>query len=59
MVLVRQRPGSAAGVTFITIENETGVANLVVWKSLFESQRAVVLGTRPLAGSRSGKAFPS
>jgi len=39
LVLVRQRPGSAKGVIFITIEDETGVANLVVWPSLFERQR--------------------
>lgn len=45
LVLVRQRPGSAKGVMFITIEDETGVANLVVWPSLFERQRRVVLST--------------
>jgi error-prone DNA polymerase len=39
LVLVRQRPGSAKGVMFITIEDETGVANLVVWPSVFERQR--------------------
>jgi error-prone DNA polymerase len=42
LVLVRQRPGSAKGVIFITIEDETGVANLVVWPSLFERQRRVL-----------------
>jgi error-prone DNA polymerase len=35
LVLVRQRPGTATGVIFITIEDETGIANLVVWSSLF------------------------
>lgn len=40
-----QRPGSAKGVMFITIEDETGVANLVVWPSLFKRQRRVVLST--------------
>ncbi|WP_158871437.1 error-prone DNA polymerase [Antarcticirhabdus aurantiaca] len=44
LVLVRQRPGSAKGVMFITIEDETGVANLVVWAKVFEAHRKVVLG---------------
>ncbi|MDX1195793.1 hypothetical protein GOL94_00075 [Sinorhizobium medicae] len=39
LVLVRQKPGSAKGVMFITIEDETGPANLVVWPSLFEKRR--------------------
>lgn len=43
LVLVRQRPGSAKGVTFLTIEDETGTANLIVWPSVFERQRRVVL----------------
>lgn len=43
VVLVRQKPGSAKGVMFITIENETGVANLVIWPSLYEQQRRIVL----------------
>ncbi|WP_149536633.1 error-prone DNA polymerase [Siccirubricoccus phaeus] len=49
MVLVRQRPGSAKGVTFITIEDETGVANLIVWSSVFERQRRLVLSAGMLA----------
>ena len=44
LVLVRQRPGSAKGVIFVTIEDEEGIANVVVWKSLFEKQRRVLLG---------------
>ncbi|WP_291839320.1 error-prone DNA polymerase [Brevundimonas sp.] len=44
LVLVRQKPGSAKGVLFITIEDETGVANLVIWPSLYEQQRRIVLG---------------
>ncbi|MBJ7483497.1 MAG: error-prone DNA polymerase [Brevundimonas sp.] len=44
LVLVRQKPGSAKGVMFITIEDETGVANLVVWPRLYEQQRRIVLG---------------
>ena len=43
LVLVRQRPGSANGVLFITLEDETDIANLIVWPSLFERQRRVVL----------------
>ena len=43
LVLVRQRPGSARGVLFVTIEDETGIANLVIWPKLFEAQRRVVL----------------
>lgn len=45
LVLVRQKPGSAKGVMFITIEDETSAANLVVWPSLFEKRRRVVLGS--------------
>ena len=43
LVLVRQKPGSAKGVMFITIEDETGVANLVIWPTLYEKQRRVIL----------------
>ena len=43
LVLVRQKPGSAKGVMFITIEDETGVANLVVWPQLLERQRRLIL----------------
>lgn len=46
VVLVRQRPGSAKGVVFITIEDDTGVANLVVWPDVFERLRPVVMGAR-------------
>jgi len=48
LVLVRQKPGSAKGVMFITIEDETGVANLVIWPSLYEEQRRVVLAASML-----------
>ncbi|MBD76402.1 MAG: error-prone DNA polymerase, partial [Citromicrobium sp.] len=44
VVLIRQRPGSAKGVCFITLEDETGVVNLVVWPDLKEKQRKVVMG---------------
>lgn len=49
LVLVRQKPGSAKGVMFITIEDETGPANVVVWPSLFERRRRVVLGSSMMA----------
>jgi error-prone DNA polymerase len=43
-VLVRQRPGSAKGVISITLEDETGIANLIVWPKIFEKHRRIVLG---------------
>ena len=46
VVLVRQRPGSAKNVVFITLEDETGVANIVVWPHLMEKFRKVVMGAR-------------
>ena len=46
IVLVRQRPGSAKGVIFITLEDETGVANAIVWPKIFEKYRSVVMGAR-------------
>ena len=49
LVLVRQKPGSAKGVMFITLEDETDVANLVVWPDLFEKHRRVVLGASMMA----------
>ena len=49
IVLVRQKPGSAKGVLFITIEDESGTANLVVWPSLFEKQRSIILSARMIA----------
>jgi error-prone DNA polymerase len=46
LVLIRQRPGSAKGVCFITLEDETGIANLVIWPDVFEAQRKIVMGAR-------------
>lgn len=46
LVLVRQRPGSAKGVIFMTVEDETGVANIIVWPKVFAVYRPVVLGAR-------------
>ena len=49
IVLVRQKPGSAKGVMFITVEDETGIANLIVWPSVFERQRRLVLTASMIA----------
>ncbi len=49
IVLVRQKPGSAKGVMFITIEDETGVANLVLWPDRYAAQRRLVLSASMLA----------
>jgi error-prone DNA polymerase len=46
VVLIRQRPGSAKGVCFITLEDETGVVNLVIWPDLMEKQRKVIMAAR-------------
>ena len=46
VILVRQRPGSAKGVVFMTIEDETGVANAVVWPKMLEKYRKVVMTAR-------------
>ncbi len=43
LVLIRQRPGTAKGVTFLTLEDETGSANVVVWKDRFEAERQTVM----------------
>ncbi len=48
VVLVRQRPGSAAGVVFATIEDETGIANIVIWPAVLERFRRAVLGSSVL-----------
>jgi len=44
LVLIRQRPGSANGVVFITLEDETGIANLIVWPAILERFRRAALG---------------
>ncbi|NNE21576.1 MAG: error-prone DNA polymerase [Rhizobiales bacterium] len=46
VVLVRQRPGSAKGVVFITLEDEFSVCNIVVWPKVLETHRAIVMGAR-------------
>ncbi|WP_341236041.1 error-prone DNA polymerase [uncultured Sulfitobacter sp.] len=46
LVLVRQKPGSAKGVCFITLEDESGVANLVIWPKMFKSYRPTIMSAR-------------
>lgn len=48
LVLVRQRPGTATGICFITIEDETGITNLVVFQKLFDKYRKEILGAKLL-----------
>ena len=48
LVITRQRPGSAHGVVFVTIEDETGIANLIVWPDVFERFRRATLGAHLL-----------
>jgi error-prone DNA polymerase len=49
LVLVRQMPGSAKGVMFITLEDESGIANLVIWPTVFEKQRRIILSAGMMA----------
>ncbi len=46
MVLVRQQPGTASGVVFMTLEDETGIANVVIWNRLYEAARRTILASR-------------
>lgn len=48
LVLVRQRPGTAHGVVFITLEDETGIANVIVWRNVYEKFRRAVVAGRAL-----------
>ena len=48
LVITRQRPGSAGGVTFVTLEDETGYVNLIVWERVATAQRAALLESRLL-----------
>ncbi|WP_425373451.1 error-prone DNA polymerase [Methylovirgula ligni] len=49
LVLIRQRPGTASGVIFLTLEDETGIANAIVWPKVFEAYRPVVIAARFIA----------
>jgi error-prone DNA polymerase len=48
LVLIRQQPGTAKGIIFLTLEDETGVANIVVWKNVFQAHRRILLDARLL-----------
>ncbi len=48
-MLIRQRPGTASGVIFLTIEDETGIANAIVWPKIFESYRSIIIAARFVA----------
>jgi error-prone DNA polymerase len=49
LVLVRQRPGSASGVIFLTLEDETGIANAIIWPKVFERLRPIIIAARCIA----------
>ena len=51
LVLVRQQPGTASGVIFMTLEDETGIANIVVWPQIFKQFRRVVLGSQLMSAT--------
>ncbi|MFW2543635.1 OB-fold nucleic acid binding domain-containing protein [Primorskyibacter sp. 2E107] len=48
LVILRQRPGTAKGVIFLTLEDETGVVNIIVWRKLYERFRRAVISGRLL-----------
>lgn len=48
LVILRQRPGTAKGVIFITLEDETGVINIIVWRHIYEKFRRAVIAGRML-----------
>ena len=48
LVILRQRPGTAKGVIFLTLEDETGVVNIVVWRTMYERFRRAVIAGRML-----------
>ena len=49
IVIGRQRPDTASGVIFVTLEDETGMINVVVWRNVAEQQRRALLGSQLLA----------
>jgi error-prone DNA polymerase len=49
LIIIRQRPGTAKGVLFMTLEDESAIANVIVWPKLFERYRPIVLGARYVA----------
>lgn len=48
LVILRQRPGTAKGVIFLTLEDETGVVNIIVWRAIYERFRRAVIAGRML-----------
>ncbi|MEI4261690.1 OB-fold nucleic acid binding domain-containing protein [Roseovarius sp. D0-M9] len=48
IVILRQRPGTAKGVIFLTLEDETGVVNVIVWRKIYEAYRRAVIAGRLL-----------
>lgn len=48
LVILRQRPGTAKGVIFLTLEDETGVVNVIVWRKIYEAFRRAVIAGRLL-----------
>ncbi|MEO1562722.1 MAG: OB-fold nucleic acid binding domain-containing protein [Pseudomonadota bacterium] len=48
LVLVRQRPGTAKGIIFITLEDETGISNIIIWKNIYQKYRRAVIAGRLL-----------
>jgi single-strand DNA-binding protein len=48
LVILRQRPGTAKGVIFITLEDETGIVNVIVWRKMYERFRRAVIASRML-----------
>lgn len=48
LVLVRQRPGTAKGIIFLTLEDETGISNIIVWSKTYEKYRRAVIAGRLL-----------
>ncbi|MDG1128201.1 OB-fold nucleic acid binding domain-containing protein [Seohaeicola saemankumensis] len=48
LVILRQRPGTAKGVIFLTLEDETGVINVIVWRKLYEQFRRAIIAGRLL-----------
>ncbi len=48
LVILRQRPGTAKGVIFLTLEDETGTVNIVIWRTLYEKFRRAIISGRLL-----------
>ena len=51
LVLVQQRPSTAKGILFVTLEDETGIANIVIWPPIFDYYRRILIGAKVLCVS--------